>query len=471
MKKIPGSQLINNSTSSSQVAQKHVRYFYQPINVYKNWANRNIFLAGLAVFSFFLFFYGITSRGGLQLSDEVTVFATGLSLATRGSLAIDQLQNLQNSLSIGQIGRDNHLYGKYFPGNVISVALVYKLAEKQNDQSYFIDGYEAAPSITGVTWAIKINAFYGAVALTALFFLLKRYFDWKTTIITVLLLGLCSDWWYQSRGFLSEVGAGAFLMVCLCFAAYKKPYLSSLALALSILFRPTNIIALPIWGYAFWRSGRKAIWSVLFVVAGLCALAFYNWIRFSSPFNFGYSSIERFGSSVLFGLYGILLSPGRSIFIYSPVLTLAIPGAWSFYKKEKILTIICTITILAYLVIIASWYSWEGGVSWGSRLLTPIVPILGFLVASTIEFALKNKRDMIVVGIFAILGFSVEIIALARDPIRVMNEQVFNGSIHYGWTLHTVQYSWLVLQIKSLQNWRLCDLDANPLRYFLGHCP
>jgi len=436
-------------------------------------ANKTIYAVGLAFFSFFLFFYGITSRGNLQLSDEVTVFATGLSLATRGSLAIDELQELQNVLSIGQIGHDNHLYGKYFPGNVFSIAIVYKLAEKQYDQPFFLYGYEAAPSIAGVRLAIKINALYGALAMTAHFFLLKRYFDWRTTIITVLLTGICSDWWYQSRGLLSEVGAGAFLMTSLCFAAYKKPYSSSLAFAISILFRPTNLIAFPIWVFAILHSKRTAIWSGAIIFAGLIALALYNWVRFASPLNFGYSSSEHFSSSLLFGLYGVLLSPGRSIFLYSPILTLAIPGTWFFYKREKALAIACMITILAYLVTIASWYAWDGGVSWGSRLLTPIIPILGFLVAPAIEYAQKNIKDMIIVLLLALLGLSVQVIALARDPIRIMEEQVFSADakIHYGWTLHTLQNSWIALQAKSLQNWQLCDLDSYTLRHLLTHCP
>ena len=196
-------------------------------------ANKTIILVSSICFLFF-FLYGLTSRGNLQVSDEVTVFSTGLSLATRGSLAIDELQGLQknNCLPFGQIGRGDHLYGKYFPGNVVSVAIAYKLFEQQNDPPHIINGYNyiAAPSLIGAQWAMGINAFYGAMAMIAMLILLKRYFAWKTTVATVLLLGICSDWWYQSRGLLSEIGAGTFLIISLCLAAYKKPYLGSLFL-------------------------------------------------------------------------------------------------------------------------------------------------------------------------------------------------------------------------------------------------
>lgn len=436
--------------------------------------NKTTVFVGLICFLFFLFFYGLTSRGNWQDSDEITVLSTGLSLATRGSLAIDELQKIQDTINIGQIGRGNHLYGKYFPGNVLSIAIVYRLAERQNDQPYIIDKLyiKAAPSMIGAHWAMEINALYGAMAMTALLILLKRYFDWKTTIATILILGICSDWWYQSRGILSEIGAGAFLIASLCFADYKKPALSGLFFAISILFRPTNLIALPIWGFAIWRNGRKGIWSGLFIVASLFALGFYNWLRFLSPFNFGYGA-ESFTSSLFVGLYGILFSPGRSLFLYSPILILAIPGAWFFYKREKQLTVICIITVLAYMVTISLWDNWDGGVTWGSRLLTPIVPILGFLIAPVIELAWANKKYLIAILFLTIIGLGVQVLALIRDPMRVMFEQVFsvNGPIHYDWTLYTVQNSWMALQVRSLHNWQVCDLDAYVLRHLISQCP
>ena len=48
-------------------------------------------------------------------------------------------------------------------------------------------------------------------------------------------------------------------MLSLCFAVYEKPYGSALGLALSILFRPTNLLALPIWGWSVWRKGFRAL--------------------------------------------------------------------------------------------------------------------------------------------------------------------------------------------------------------------
>ena len=430
---------------------------------------RQYLVAGSLCFVSFLLFYGITSRGKLQASDEAAVFVTGVSLATRGHLAIDDFEWLQERVNIGRKGPDSHLYTKYFPGNVFSVALVYKLTARSNDQPY-VWVTEVAPSVTGASWAMRINALWGALGMTALLLLLRRYFDWRTAIVTVLLVGICSDWWYQSRGLFSEIGAGAFLIASVCFAVHDKPYGSSLALAISILFRPTNLLAFPIWGWAVWRKGPKALGSAFIIAAGAMILALYNRARFGSPLIFGYGN-ESFNSSLWQGLHGIFLSPGRSIFIYSPILLLAIPGAWFFHKREKILTILCLLFVIGYGITIAAWHSWDGGLSWGSRLLTPIVPVLGFLIAPSIEFVWRKKWLAPVVLLLAAMGLSIQVLALLRDPTHVLIDRVSTGEVKYEDTIFSVHDSWLALQIRMLPHWQPCDLDSHTLRGFLTKCP
>jgi hypothetical protein len=426
-------------------------------------------LAGIFCFLSFLLFYGITARSHAQVCDEAVMLASGVSLVEDSDLAIDELQWLQNDVDIGLLGRGGQLYSKYFPGNVYVSALIYKLTARQNDQPYMWSGVELAASNTGARLALKLNAVFGALAMTALLLLLIRYFDWRTAIITVLLVGVCSDWQYQSRGFMSEVGAGAFMIVSLCFMAYQRPYYSSLALGLSLLFRPTNLIALPIWGKAVLDKGLKTIWSGFFILVGLLGLALFNWIRFASFLNFGYGT-ATFKLHLLQGLYGIILSPGRSIFVYSPILTLAIPGAWMLYKKNKSLAVVSSFTVLSHFIVVALWQNWDGGWTWGSRLLTPIVPILGFLIAPMIEYARGKRGDLLVIWILALFGLGVQILALTKDPFITLVENITYNNVDYGESILTLKNSWIALQFRSLQSWHFCDLDAYTLRQWFWSC-
>lgn len=426
-------------------------------------------IVGTLCFVFFVLFYGISSRSEIQVSDEAATFAAGISLATQGDLVIDELQWLQDRVNIGQKGRGEHLYAKYFPGNILSTAIIYSLTEKQPDQPYNWNSKEFSPSITAARFVLKLNALFGAIAMTALLLTTRRYFSWKTTIATVLAIGLGSDWWYQSRGFFSEVGAGSFLMLCLYFAGSDKPYLSSLALSISLLFRPTNLLGLPIWGKPLLEKKGIKVASGIFILISLAMIGFYNWFRFDSPFTFGYGS-EQFNSSIFEGLYGILFSPGRSVFVYSPILILSIWGGYLFYQKEPMLIVSCLVPILGYIVAISMWHSWHGGWSWGSRLLTPIIPLLGFLAAPVIEKAWQHKLWLISVGILIVLGVSIQLIALARDPLGVMIEFVATGKITFEETLYTVHNSWIAMQVRSLSNWNLCDIDSRTLRDWISSC-
>jgi hypothetical protein len=435
-----------------------------------------IALGACLCFIFFLVLYGVTSRADIQVTDEAASFATGISLAVRGDFAIDNMQWLKDKYDIGQFGRGDHLYSRYFPGNSLAAALIYRMTARTND-SPFIWGNEdwgfhvMADSQQGARLALRLNALWGAFGLAMFLFLLKKYYPWKTVIITVLLFGLCTDWWYQARGFFLEVGAGAFLMAAIYFADDERPYLCSLMLAISLLFRPTNMIALPIWGYAVWKKGWKSIWSISLILGGLGFLAFYNWLRFQSPLNFGYGS-EGFTSSLLVGLVGVLLSPGRSIFFYSPILILAITGGRFIYKKDRIKFVLLLVTLAGYILMVAIWHNWDGGASWGSRLLTPILPILGVMLAPAIHrsFSRSGSVSTLVVLLLGAIGLGIQVLTLTRDPLLVLVDYVGRGYATYTDSVISFDKNWLALQVKNLTQWRLCDLDAYTLRNLIARC-
>lgn len=438
----------------------------------------NILYASIMCFFTFLLIYSTTARSNLHATDEVAVFATGISWVTDGSLEIDELQWIQNVVNIGDIGRGGHLYSKYFPGNVFSSALIYKLAQRQSDKPYTweakdlnptIGPVKLAPSNTGARLAMMLNAILGALAMTSLLLVLIHFFDWKTAIITVLLIGVCTNWWYESRGFFSEVGAGALLITSLCFMVYRRPYLSAFALGVSILFRPTNLIGIIIWFKSVFDKGLKTFWSGIFIVTSLLILLFYNWIRFNQIFNFGYGN-ENFESNIFIGIAGTLFSPGRSFFLYSPILCLAIPGFWMFKKREKSLSAIIAMIILAYVATISSWHAWDGGWSWGGRLLTPIIPLLGLFIAPTLESTWHKKRELLLILLLAILGFGIQLLALSSDPVMNLVDSVVYGNVNYGDTIFTIKDSWIAIQLRSLEQWNFCKLDAYILRQWSGKC-
>jgi hypothetical protein len=431
-------------------------------------SGRQNLIAGAVGFVSFLLLYGITARGKLQASDEAAVFASGVSLATTSQLNIDQLKPLQEKVNLGSEGPDGHLYTKYFPGNVFAVALVYKLTARENDPPY-VWSSEIAPSISGARWALCLNAFWGALGMTALLLLVRKFFDWPIAIATMVAIGLCSDWWYQSRGLYSEVAAGALVTWSLLLAASGRVYKSSALLALSILFRPTTLLALPFVGNAARGKPRAAIISAILVATGLLALVAYNYARFGTPFKSGYPpgnlSVPLFtGLSVLF------FSPGRSIFVYSPILLLAIPGAWLFFRKEKAIAVCCLFFIIAHALIVACWGPLGWGLSWGSRLMTLTLPVFGLLIAATLDRVWRNKWLLPIPILLGLLGLFVQIIALLRDPTHVLIDRVQSGEVKFEETIYSPSRCWLALQIDAARHPQPCELDSYNFRRIFTSC-
>ena len=425
-------------------------------------------VAGAVCCVFFLLLYGISARGKLQASDEAAVFASGISLATTGHLAVDQLKPLQEKVNLGSEGPDGHLYTKYFPGNIVAVALIYKLTAQSNDQPY-VWTTEIAPSITGARWALCLNAFWGALGMIALLFLIRRFFDWRIAIATVIGIGLCSDWWYQSRGLYSEVAAGALVIWSLLFAVSERVYKSSALLALSILFRPTTLLAAPFIANTVKRKPRVLIVCAIVVACGLVGLGVYNYARFGSFFTSGYPS-GNLSVPLLTGLFVLFFSPGRSIFVYSPILLLAIPGAWLFFKKGKAIALCSIFFILAHALIVACWGPLGWGLSWGSRLMTLTLPIFGLLVAAAIDRVWKNKLLLPIPILLGVAGFAIQIIALLRDPTHVLIDRVQSGEVKFEETIYSPRHCWLALQIDAARNPQPCELDSYNLRRLFTSC-
>ncbi len=428
------------------------------------------------LFVFFLLLYGFTSRAATGSSDEIASFRTGVAFFTSGSLAIDDLKPIQKVTDIGQMGRGDHLYSKYFPGNALAAGLIYRLAARPGDTPYLSPNatygrIQLAPSRTGALVALRLNALLAAMGLAMLALVLQGMFSRKTALTTVLLIGLTTDWWYESQLFYSEIGAGAFLIASMYFAARRKPYLCSLMFAASLLFRPTNIVALPIWLYAVWKDRPKALLSGIFIVGGLGLLALYNYVRFGSLFDFGYGG-ESFTTPILSGLFGLLFSPGHSFLFYSPITILGITGAPLLWNRNRPLALACLASVVGYILLISTWDMWAGGKVWGSRLLVPILPLTGVLIAAAIEqlaFA-PTRRLLLAVVLLGAIGLGIQLLALLQNPGNTIQTYTTNGYATVNDSTWSLSKNWLALQIKSLQNWNVCHTGSYSLRTLLSQC-
>jgi hypothetical protein len=125
---------------------------------------------------------------------------------------------------------------------------------------------------------------------------------------------------------------------------------------------------------------------------------------------------------IIEGLYGQLLSPGRSFFLYSPLI-LIILFFWHKIRNKIVSELIVFLMIsIIYIFFFSTQYAfresdqvvaelWHGESSWGPRYLTPLIPF-GMLVVGNIFVALSKMQKIFIFLPLAILGLYIELLGI-----------------------------------------------------------
>ncbi len=153
------------------------------------------------------------------------------------------------------------------------------------------------------------------------------------------------------------------------------------------------LVALPIGLWMMAESGRD--WRLLLrrgmviavpvLVAGVVTL-YYNEIRFGNPLDTGYLRDETLGvGSMRAGLTGFLFSPGRSIFLYSPILIGGLASMWTLRRGDPSTVLLLLGEFVVMILFYASLVNWDAERSYGPRYLLPVLPLLVLPLAATIS--------------------------------------------------------------------------------------
>ena len=98
----------------------------------------------------------------------------------------------------------------------------------------------------------------------------------------------------------------------------------------------------------------------------------------------------------LIGLWGMFMSPGKSIFLYSPPLLAAAFAFPRFFRRFRHVVLAMVLTIFPSLYVHANMISWAGDFAWGPRYLTFALGVLlvpaGFLLEDLLAHASRLRR-------------------------------------------------------------------------------
>ena len=107
-----------------------------------------------------------------------------------------------------------------------------------------------------------------------------------------------------------------------------------------------------------------------------------NYIRYGSAFVTGYEWAAATPWVPLYvGVYGLLFSAGKSLFLYSPPLLLSAIGARTFLRQAGAVGTFPICLLAVFVVGYGVLSHWSGDGAWGPRYLVPLTGSLAALVA------------------------------------------------------------------------------------------
>jgi hypothetical protein len=121
-----------------------------------------------------------------------------------------------------------------------------------------------------------------------------------------------------------------------------------------------------------WReAGRLLLGAALTGLPLVAALFLYNWVRWGGVLATGYNLSAGVGmrENPLVGLWGMLASPGKSIFLYAPPLIFSLFALRRLFRTSRPVVWIMLLTILPPALVSARFVSWAGDYAWGPRYI------------------------------------------------------------------------------------------------------
>jgi hypothetical protein len=195
---------------------------------------------------------------------------------------------------------------------------------------------------------------------------------------------------------------------------------SGAALGLGVATHVTTALFIPTFALLAWRGAGTASRSAdegrlgaLAFAAGLliplAALGLFDWARFGNVFETGrgvdpaVAARYDYGRFVApwRGLVGLLLSPGKGILFYCPVVIL---GALGWFSMRRKLPGVATAILVATVIrvgFIASRSDWHGGFAHGPRLLFTLVPFLVLPLGALVDELMNAGRRRGIVAVVA----------------------------------------------------------------------
>jgi len=349
----------------------------------------------------------------------------------------------------GLHGRDGKIYSWYGIGQSL-LMLPADLAGTALAHLPIFAGYEDDPAVRSIVVTYVTNVLVNVLtALIAFRFLRQLRFSVKETVAGVLALLFCTTHLHYTQNMMENNYIMLLTLVGFSFqyewlrtGSRRALLIGSGALGLNLLTRLTtglDLIAAGVFLLAvlwFERSGIQTVWQRLLdycKIAGpvyatfLFLERYYNYYRFGS-FTSTYIPIfarelrqrdptlpPSFPWSTPFhvGFFGALFKPEKSIFLFDPLLVLAIvllAMTWRRLAPEvRAYAVTSLLLLLGYLSFYARYEYWAGDFAWGDRYVSTTVELATLLAVPLLLHYRAHLSSWVWPAGIALIGASLVI--------------------------------------------------------------
>ncbi len=375
------------------------------------------------LFLFLLACYLLSYTPRINSSDGLAMFATAESLVRRGAVDIEQVRWM--GLQQGTYGQDGLLYSRKGIGLPLALLPLTGLGL-------------VVPWLGTVGVSLLFNALVTALTAVLLLAYLQRLgFSPATGLVVALTFGLATLAWPYAKSLFSDPFSGLLLLA----AAYallragpgraglQAALLAGLWLGWNVATRYAELLFVPVYGllllYYLAHRDKHPLRSARFwlpvgafgaplLLTGLGLIAF-NLFRYGSPFNTGYLPTETFSANLWQGVAGQLISPGRGLFLYCPILLLSLAGMPLLWQRRRAEALLALGVILIHLLLYGKWFMWHGGYAWGPRFMLPTLPFWAIFLAPVVERAGRSRPLRSAFVALAALSLIPQLLAVSID--------------------------------------------------------
>jgi hypothetical protein len=236
----------------------------------------------------------------------------------------------------------------------------------------FITGTSLASTCGTALWSFNFQIVFILLALMLLYQIIE---NGNETSLKALVMGIC-----VFTAYLCRPTTLVFAAACLIPMLIKRKFIET------IVF-----------------TGAFAVCSGLFVLFsfseyGMIVPPYYDFTRAAQTESF------------IDALKGVLISPSRGLFVFSPFLAAVLSAGLLSLRRKPVWIVFCLSWLTAHLIsLIYGTAHWWGGHAFGPRLMTDIMPawmLLAFVALS----ALKHKIRLYLYGFMLLTGvFSIAV--------------------------------------------------------------